>query len=70
MWTTKFCNAFNSVLNELEKDGDICINNLDTNKIDALIKSKSEREGLSVDEMQQLYNISDFLKRYEMGIYK
>jgi len=70
MWTTKFCNAFNSVLNELEKDGDICINNLDTNKIDALIKHESEREELTADEIQQLYNISDFLKRYEMGIYK
>jgi len=70
MWTTKFCNAFNSVLNELEKEGRTCINDIDTNKIDALIKSISEREGLSVDEMQQLYNISDFLKRYEMGIYK
>jgi len=70
MWTTRFCNAFDAVLKECEKEGRTCINDIDTDKIDALIKSKSEREGLSVDEMQQLYNISDFLKRYEMGIYK
>jgi len=65
MWTTKFCNAFDAVLKECEKEGRTCINDIDTDKIDALIKHESEREELTADEIQKLHVISDFIKMYK-----